>query len=152
MAKINDTTTFPNTTAALDDHVIGTDISDTGNSADGEVVTFTIQSMLEASALMTAGAVGTFVFARSTAGSDIAFGSTIAGSSLVPTSAAAGFDDIAGMDDKGAANYFDSGSALAGTWRCLGYYDHQSIDLDTSDTTGGGVSYFYGATLWQRTA
>ena len=40
MAKINDTTTFPNTIPALTDFVIGTDVSDTGNSADGEVVTF----------------------------------------------------------------------------------------------------------------
>lgn len=40
MAKINDTTTFPNTIPALTDFVIGTDVSDTGNSVDGEVVTF----------------------------------------------------------------------------------------------------------------
>lgn len=40
MVKINDTTTFPNTTPALNDHVIGTDLSDVANSADGEVVTF----------------------------------------------------------------------------------------------------------------
>lgn len=45
MAKINDTTTFPNTTPALDDFVIGTDVSDTGNSADGEVVTFTLDAI-----------------------------------------------------------------------------------------------------------
>jgi len=45
MAKINDTTTFPNTTPALDDFVIGTDVSDTGNSADGEVVTFTFDAI-----------------------------------------------------------------------------------------------------------
>lgn len=148
MAKINDTTTFPNTTAALADHVVGTDVSDTGNDANGEVVTFTIQSMLEASALMTAAGVGTFVFARSTAGADVSFGSTIAGSSLVPTSAVAGFKDVGDMDS-GATSYFDSGSALAGTWRCLGHYDHESIDLNTG-AAGSDVSYFYGATLWQR--
>lgn len=42
MVKINDVSTFPNTTPASDDHVIGTDVSDTTNSADGEVVTFTL--------------------------------------------------------------------------------------------------------------
>lgn len=42
MVKINDQTTFPETTPAPDDHTIGTDISDTGNSADGEVVTFAL--------------------------------------------------------------------------------------------------------------
>jgi len=46
MAKINDTTTFPNTTPALDDHVIGTDVSDTGNDANGEVVTFLLSDIL----------------------------------------------------------------------------------------------------------
>jgi hypothetical protein len=45
MVKINDTTAFPNTTPADDDHVIGTDISNTSNSADGETVTFTIGSI-----------------------------------------------------------------------------------------------------------
>lgn len=40
MAKINDLTTFPNTQPVDGDHVIGTDISDVSNSADGEVVTF----------------------------------------------------------------------------------------------------------------
>lgn len=45
MVKINDTTTFPNTTPAPTDHVIGTDVSDTGNSADGEVVTFLLSDI-----------------------------------------------------------------------------------------------------------
>lgn len=47
MAKITDTTTYPNTTPAMDDHVIGTDVSDTGNSADGEVVTFKLSDILD---------------------------------------------------------------------------------------------------------
>lgn len=47
MAKINDTTTFPLTAPASGDFVIGTDISDTGNSADGEVVNFTLQSIAD---------------------------------------------------------------------------------------------------------
>lgn len=47
MARINDTTTYPNTTPALTDHVIGTDVSDTTNSTDGEVVTFTLQAVMD---------------------------------------------------------------------------------------------------------
>jgi len=47
MVKINDTTTFPLTAPASGDFVIGTDISDTGNSADGEVVNFTLQSIAD---------------------------------------------------------------------------------------------------------
>lgn len=47
MAKINDTTTYPNTTPALTDHVIGTDVSDTGNSANGEVVTFLLGDIVK---------------------------------------------------------------------------------------------------------
>lgn len=53
MAKINDTTTFPNTAPALTDHVIGTDVSDTGNSADGEVVTFLLSDILALAGVAT---------------------------------------------------------------------------------------------------
>ncbi len=45
MARINDTTTYPNTAPALGDYVIGTEVSDTTNSTDGEVVTFTLQAI-----------------------------------------------------------------------------------------------------------
>lgn len=45
MAKINDTTTYPSTTPAAGDLVIGTDISDTGNDANGETVNFTVQAV-----------------------------------------------------------------------------------------------------------
>lgn len=51
MAKINDTTTYPNTPPALDDHVIGTDVSDTANSADGESVTFKYSDVADLFAL-----------------------------------------------------------------------------------------------------
>lgn len=46
MARINNTTTFPNTTPALNDHVIGTDVSNTSNSADGETVTFLLSDIV----------------------------------------------------------------------------------------------------------
>ena len=45
MVKINDTTTFPSTAAAEGDLCIGTDISNTTNSAGGETVNFSIASI-----------------------------------------------------------------------------------------------------------
>lgn len=47
MARINDLTTFPNTTPALADHIIGTDVSDTTNSADGETATFKFEDIIK---------------------------------------------------------------------------------------------------------
>lgn len=44
--KINRTDIYPNTTPADDDFVLGVDVSDTGNDANGEVVTFTIADIL----------------------------------------------------------------------------------------------------------
>lgn len=46
MGRINDTVTYPNTTPALTDHVIGTDVSNTATSGDGEVVTFLLGDIL----------------------------------------------------------------------------------------------------------
>lgn len=87
----------------------------------------------------TAGAIGTYVFARRSSGSgDIAFGSTLAGSSLSPTSALYTAGDFGASGTLTAA----SGSALSGTWQCMGNYDHV---FSSSGTVGGG-----GATLWMR--
>jgi len=47
MAKINDTSTYPNTTPALTDHVPGTDVSDVTNDSNGETVTFTFQAQMD---------------------------------------------------------------------------------------------------------
>lgn len=47
MAKINDTTAYPNTTPALNDHVIGTDVSNTSSDPNGESVTFTFPSIMD---------------------------------------------------------------------------------------------------------
>ena len=47
MAKINDTTSYPNTTPVLADHIPGTDISNTTNDANGETVTFTMQAVMD---------------------------------------------------------------------------------------------------------
>lgn len=47
MARINDTTTYPITAPVSDDIVIGTDISNTTNSANGETVNFTAGSIAD---------------------------------------------------------------------------------------------------------
>lgn len=47
MAKINDATAYPSTTPATDDRVIGTDISDTANDANGETVSFTMENIVK---------------------------------------------------------------------------------------------------------
>ena len=52
--KINDTGEFPNTTPAADDFVLGVDVSNTSNDANGEVVTFTVESLRNATAYATA--------------------------------------------------------------------------------------------------
>lgn len=80
----------------------------------------------------TAGGVGTYVFATSTAGADKAFGATIAGSSLKPTSAL--FSTIGGA---GTSNL---GGALSGTWQAMGTYDDAFVAGEL------------GATLWLRIA
>ena len=83
----------------------------------------------------TAGDVGTYVFARRISGStDVTFGSTLAGSSLSPTSA---FSQQ--VSNSGAGYNMITGSALSGTWQAMGYYDFD----------GGAV--YRGATLWLRT-
>lgn len=47
MARINDTTTYPITTPAAGDIVLGTDVSDTTNNAGGEAVNFTVGSIAD---------------------------------------------------------------------------------------------------------
>lgn len=83
----------------------------------------------------SAGGVGTYMFASSSTTSDVAFGSTRAGSTLLPTSAMYAWSTSLGP---GGGN-FTVGSAPAGTWRAMGYYDYQ---------IGAGVAF--GATLWLR--
>jgi len=53
MARINRTDLYPNTAPALDDHVPGTDVSDTSNDANGETVTFTVQDLQSVTGLNT---------------------------------------------------------------------------------------------------
>ena len=85
-----------------------------------------------------AGAVGTYAFATSTTTSNVAFGSTRAGSALRPTSAARSHDN----GGSSLAPYaLDVGSALSGTWRCMGTYDYATT-----------VGIAFGSTLWMRIA
>lgn len=88
----------------------------------------------------TAGGIGSYVFARRSAVADSAFGATIAGSGLFPTSA---FCSLTGtfVTAPGALN---SAAALSGTWRCMGESDYQS------PTAANLVGL--GATLWMRIA
>ena len=92
---------------------------------------------------LVAGGLGSLVFAYSTGG-DVAFGGTVAGSALRPVGAAR---SVGG----GAVStvVLASGSALTGTWTCLGYFD------STVTATGTGQDpptvTIQGATLWQRT-
>jgi len=81
------------------------------------------------------GAIGTYCFA--TLGSDVAFGSTISGSSLQTTSATWS-QEVGG----GVRTSLSLGSALTGTWRCMGTQDA----LNTSP----GQQSLWGATLWLR--
>lgn len=81
------------------------------------------------------GGIGTYIYATAST-VDIAAGGTIAGSSLLPTSAI--YKHNGGAGD---AIQFPTGTALSGTWRCMGTYNDQ---ITVSGTT------IYGATLWLR--
>jgi hypothetical protein len=81
------------------------------------------------------GDIGTLAFALANNSTTYNFGSTIAGSLLLPTSAS--------IIDSGPATLRQAGtgSALTGTWRCLG-------SRFTVSGVAGSASYY--ATLWQR--
>lgn len=84
-----------------------------------------------------AGAVGTYVLATSSTASNVSFGNTRAGSALYPTSVASAH---ARNTSEGSWDFAD-GSALSGTWRCMGHYD---------DTVANGDGLMSGSTLWLR--
>ncbi|PKP71844.1 MAG: hypothetical protein CVT82_00285 [Alphaproteobacteria bacterium HGW-Alphaproteobacteria-4] len=95
-------------------------------------------------AAATAGAVGTLAFARRTTGTtDVTFGTTLAGSSLSPVSAAATVSSASGVVTASLA----TGTALSGTWRCLGNYDHT---VTAGPDGSGNFVTLGGATLWVR--
>lgn len=104
-------------------------------TAGGAVNTTTV---LAATAGASAGAVGTYAFAK--LNSNLAFGSTVAGSSLAPTAAAYHVYKGSGS---GSSATFAVGSALSGTWRAMGTQTYTAAG-PYSDPT------IYGATLWLR--
>lgn len=104
-----------------------------GNAAT--VSSVTTSQVLSATAGATAGAVGTYVFAK--ANQDVQFGASIAGSNLQPTSATWA-QEIGG----GVYTNLAVGSALSGTWIAMGLEDYlQQIP---------GQQSIYGATLFLR--
>lgn len=88
----------------------------------------------------TAGGVGTYVFALATGGDDFAFGDTVAGSRLLPTSAAYALNGSGTSFEEN----FDFGTALSGTWMCMGLFDRQVGNT--------GTVLMAAATLWFRIA
>ncbi len=95
--------------------------------------------VLTATSGATAGAVGTYVFACGTTTNRV-FGTTEAGSNLNPTSAA----KRVYSDGNATSSELNTGSALSGTWRCMGEYEYKSGG-------GSGDIILDGATLWLRT-
>lgn len=106
--------------------------------AEGDPAAPRIQFAALDASFSTAGGLGSYAFAKATA--DTAFGGTVAGSNLQPTSAS--YQIPAGVS--GAAAVFNLGSALSGTWRCMG-----TFDLNAAFGSGGSM---FGATLWLRIA
>jgi len=105
-------------------------VSTTDLDADEQMTTANVIGQVAGA---TAGAVGTYTFARYSVG-DVAINVTVAGSALNPTSAAWS------VNAPGGSNYiFGAGSALTGTWRCMAHYDRNGTD-----------SVVDGATLWLR--
>lgn len=89
-----------------------------------------------ATAGLAAGAVGSYMFAKSTTVGDTAFAATRAGSQLFPASA------VTNISGTASNMTFASGAAQAGTWMAMGYYDY----IQANGTSGDS----YGATLWLR--
>ena len=92
---------------------------------------------------LVAGGLGSLVFALSTGG-NVAFGGTVAGSALRPVGAAR---SVSGSS--GSTLALASGSALTGTWTCLGYFDNAATYSGTGPDPA--TKTILGATLWQRT-
>jgi len=95
----------------------------------------TTAQVLTATAGASAGAVGSYMFAKIAAGTTVTFGSTTAGSNLRPTGALTRVS----QGPSGGWEATSSGTQ-SGTWRCMGYHD--------ATTWGCGTAYL--ATVWLR--
>lgn len=82
-----------------------------------------------------AGTIGSLVYGT---GPVATYGDLVAGSTIFPSSS------VQALNDGGAsvAGSFNSGSALSGSWQCLG----------DSNAGSWGTGTAVGATLWQRVA
>lgn len=89
-------------------------------------------------AFSTAGEIGSFVLARRNTTGNIAYGATVAGSTLTPTSVLSSLSFPANS----GTYTMPVAAALSGTWRCMGQYSHTAY---SAPTLGG-------ATLWIRIA
>jgi hypothetical protein len=105
-------------------------------AANASVTTSTV---LAATAGATAGEVGTLLWGRRNTTGNIALDATVAGSSLTPAGALTNVS--LGSVESGSVSTA-TGTARAGTWRCLGQYTHTAT---ASGSLSGG-----GATLWLR--
>lgn len=99
------------------------------------------QAVAANSAGTAAGAVGSYMFARANDLTDYSFGDTVAGSSLLPTSASY---YVSSTTRAGTADFI-LGTSQAGTWRCMGVFDHENRAKDDD-------LIIRGATLWVRIA
>lgn len=115
--------------------VSGTTITFNDATTQTTAAVVSTTTVLNATAGASAGAVGTYMWARYTVG-NLAFGSTAAGSNLRPQSAMYLISAPGGLNRS-----FTDGAAQSGTWRAMGTY---TIQLQCCSTLYGG------ATLWLR--
>ncbi len=116
-----------------------------GNASTASTVsTITTSQVLNATAGASAGGVGSYVFAsasfaQGSSGVNTGFGEVRAGNQLLPHGAAT---TVSPANFLGTP-ILTSGSALTGTWRCMGFFDFEAFSFD---------SFIRGATLWLRIA
>lgn len=158
MVKINDTTTFPNTTPSLTDHVPGTDVSNTSNSADGEVVTFLLGDILA----LTDGfrKISTTTLAADAQIDLTGFDSSTYGDyeiwlrNVIPATDAVALRMRTSTDggstyDSGASDYYDGGTANTIEW--TGASASTGVGSDTNEDGVSGVIRIFGPHLSKRT-
>jgi len=110
MAKINDTNVFPITAPAVDDILLGTDVSDTSNDANGETVNFDVYDILNVLASAASGAPKIQAQAISTATSS-ASGSVGSSSRVAVTLSAYSFFPNLSGDNQNNLTLTSGGSA-----------------------------------------
>jgi len=149
MVKINDTTAFPNTVPSAEDHVIGTDISNTSNSADGETVTFTIGSISGSTKFLTSADASNDSTLDFTAFDSALYDSYLFTlSNVIPatdstilymrtsTDGGSTFDDSSGV---GTGDYAYSFTNVNGSTTVVGTFNDNSGTINLSSNIGSGT-------------